>query len=43
VLEAILRPTFRGGEPGEFTRALLMGAGRLINLAIAEWLIRRPT
>jgi uncharacterized membrane protein YozB (DUF420 family) len=30
------------GKPGEFTRALLMGAGWLINLAVAEWLIRRP-
>ena len=31
------------GEPGEFTRALLMAAGWVINLVIAEWIIRsRP-
>ncbi|WP_433250111.1 DUF2306 domain-containing protein [Streptosporangium sp. CA-135522] len=29
------------GAPGEFARALLMGAGWMINLAVAEWLIRR--
>ncbi|GIH76812.1 DUF2306 domain-containing protein [Planobispora longispora] len=29
------------GEPGEFSRALLMGAGWVINLAVAEWIIRR--
>jgi len=29
------------GEPGETTAALLMGAGWGINLAVAEWLIRR--
>jgi uncharacterized membrane protein len=29
------------GEPGETTVALLMGAGWAINLAVAEWLIRR--
>lgn len=33
-----------GHQPGQFPRALLMGAGWVINLAIAEWLIRRrPT
>lgn len=30
------------GEPDELTRALLMGAGWVINLAIAEWIIRKP-
>jgi uncharacterized membrane protein len=30
------------GPPGELARALLMGAGWLINLAVAEWLVRRP-
>lgn len=29
------------GEPGETTAALLMAAGWAINLAVAEWLIRR--
>ena len=29
------------GEPSEFPRALLMGAGWVINLAVAEWIIRR--
>ena len=29
------------GEPSEFPRALLMGAGWVINLAVAEWFIRR--
>lgn len=32
------------GPPSEFSRALLMGAGWVINLAVAEWTIRkRPT
>jgi uncharacterized membrane protein len=32
------------GTPGEFPRAVLMGAGWVINLAVAEWVIRkRPT
>ncbi|MGW5262825.1 DUF2306 domain-containing protein [Microbispora sp. NPDC004025] len=32
------------GEPGPLPRALLMGAGWVINLAVAEWAIRRgPT
>lgn len=30
-----------GHQPGQFPRALLMGAGWVVNLAIAEWLIRR--
>lgn len=29
------------GTPNELTRALLMGAGWVINLAVAEWIIRR--
>jgi len=29
------------GVPGEFARALLMAAGWVINLAVAEWIIRR--
>ena len=29
------------GPPGELSRALLMGAGWAINLAVAEWVIRR--
>lgn len=29
------------GQPGELGRALLMGAGWAINLAVAEWSIRR--
>ena len=28
-------------EPGELSRALLMGAGWVITLALAEWIIRR--
>jgi uncharacterized membrane protein len=32
------------GQPSELSRALLMGAGWVINLAVAEWIIRkRPT
>ncbi|BCJ69740.1 DUF2306 domain-containing protein [Polymorphospora rubra] len=30
------------GPPGELARALLHAAGWLINLAVAEWVIRRP-
>ena len=30
------------GAPGEVARGLLMGAGWAINLAVAEWIIRRP-
>jgi hypothetical protein len=29
------------GPPGELSRALLMGAGWVINLAVAEWVIRK--
>jgi hypothetical protein len=29
------------GEPSAFTRAMLMGAGWVINIVIAEWFIRR--
>jgi hypothetical protein len=29
------------GKPGEQARAVLMGAGWVINLAVAEWAIRR--
>ena len=30
------------GKPGEFPRALLLAAGWVINIAVAEWLIRKP-
>jgi uncharacterized membrane protein len=30
------------GPPGELARALVLGAGWVINLAVAEWLVRRP-
>jgi hypothetical protein len=29
------------GAPGELPRALLMGAGWVINLVVAEWIIRK--
>jgi Predicted membrane protein (DUF2306) len=29
------------GKPDEFTKALLMGAGWVINLGVAEWIIRK--
>jgi hypothetical protein len=29
------------GTPGEASRALMMGAGWVINVAVAEWIIRR--
>lgn len=29
-----------GGKPGEFPRAVLMGAGWVINVIVAEWVIR---
>jgi uncharacterized membrane protein len=29
------------GKPGDLARALLLGAGWVINLAVAEWIIRR--
>lgn len=32
---------FAEGWPGELPRGLMMGAGWVINLAVAEWLIRR--
>jgi hypothetical protein len=32
------------GQPDELTRAMLMGAGWVINLAVVAWIIRkRPT
>ena len=31
-----------GGKPGEFPRAVMMGAGWVINVIVAEWVIRRP-
>ncbi|MEM8533036.1 MAG: DUF2306 domain-containing protein [Chloroflexota bacterium] len=31
------------GTPGEFAKALLMGAGWVINLIVAEWIIHRRT
>jgi uncharacterized membrane protein len=31
------------GKPGEFTRTLLMGGGWIINLAVAEWSLRRSS
>jgi hypothetical protein len=29
------------GKPDEFSRTLLMGAAWIVNLAVAEWVIRR--
>lgn len=29
------------GKPSEFSRAMLMGAAWMINLAVAEWVIRK--
>ena len=29
------------GKPGELPRGLMMGAGWIINVIIAEWIIRR--
>ena len=29
------------GQPGELARAVLMGAGWVINLVVAEWIIRK--
>ena len=29
------------GPPSEFSRALLMGAAWVINLAVAEWILRK--
>ena len=31
-----------GAKPGEQPRAVLMGAGWVINVVVAEWIIRRP-
>lgn len=31
------------GKPGELPRAVMMGAGWVINVAVAEWVIRRPS
>lgn len=31
------------GKPGESSRAMLMGAGWVINLVVAEWVIRRAS
>jgi hypothetical protein len=31
------------GTPDEFTRAMLMGAGWVINLVVAEWIIHKRT
>ena len=33
---------FAEGAPGELPRGVMMGAGWVINLVIAEWVIRRP-
>jgi hypothetical protein len=29
------------GKPGELPRAVMMGAGWVINVVVAEWIIRR--
>ncbi len=34
---------FVGGKPGELPRAVMMGAGWVINVVVAEWIIRRRT
>jgi len=31
------------GKPGESSRAVLMGAGWVINLVVAEWAIRKAS
>jgi hypothetical protein len=31
------------GEPDDTSRALMMGAGWMLNLIVAEWLIRAPS
>lgn len=33
---------FVGSKPGELPRGLLMGAGWVINITVAEWIIRTP-
>jgi hypothetical protein len=30
-----------GGRPGELPRAVMMGAGWVINVVVAEWIVRR--
>ena len=32
---------FVGDTPDEFSKALMMGAGWIINIAVAEWIIRK--
>jgi uncharacterized membrane protein len=32
---------FIGGKPGEFPRAVMMGTGWVLNVIVAEWIIRR--
>ena len=40
----LMAGTLIAGPPSELGRALLMGAAWVINLAVAEWIIRkRPT
>ena len=31
-----------GGKPGELPRGVMMGAGWVINVVVAEWIIRKP-
>jgi hypothetical protein len=31
------------GQPSELPRAVMMGAGWVINVLVAEWVIRRPS
>ena len=33
---------FADGKPGELPRAVMMGAGWVINVVVAEWIIRKP-
>jgi hypothetical protein len=40
---ALMAGELIAGPPSEFSRALLMGAGWVINLAVAEWIIRKRT
>jgi uncharacterized membrane protein len=40
---ALMAGEMIAGRPSEFSRALLMGAGWVINLAVAEWIIRKRT
>jgi hypothetical protein len=41
VLTLMAGEMIAGGPPGELSRALLHGAAWVINLAVAEWAIRR--